>query len=68
MRGDEGRMRWGWLLGEGETRGIALICLFAGLVMVVAAGLAFLTRSYRRLTELYALAPEPEPVDADEPT
>lgn len=61
-------MRWGWLLGEGETRGIALICLFAGLVMVVAAGLAFLTRSYRRLTELYALAPEPEPVDADEPT
>lgn len=70
MRGDEGRMRWGWLLGEGETRGIALICLFAGLVMVVAAGLAFLTRSYRRLTELYALAPAPEPapVDADEPT
>lgn len=66
MRGDEGRMRWGWLLGEGETRGIALICLFAGLVMVVAAGLAFLTRSYRRLTELYALAPAP--VDADEPT
>lgn len=76
MRGDEGRMRWGWLLGEGETRGIALICLFAGLVMVLAAGLAFLTGSYRRLTELYALAPEPEPepepapapVDADEPT
>ncbi|MBD8012286.1 MFS transporter [Microbacterium sp. Re1] len=70
MRGDEGRMRWGWLLGEGETRGIALICLFAGLVMVVAAGLAFLTRSYRRLTELYALAPAPEPapIDADEPT
>lgn len=68
MRGDEGRMRWGWLLGEGETRGIALICLFAGLVMVLAAGLAFLTGSYRRLTELYALAPEPAPVDADEPT
>lgn len=70
MRGDEGRMRWGWLLGEGETRGIALICLFAGLVMVLAAGLAFLTRSYRRLTELYALAPAPEPapVDPDEPT
>ncbi|MEV7632189.1 MFS transporter [Microbacterium sp. NPDC089318] len=58
MRGDEGRMRWGWLLGEGEARGIALICLFAGLIMVVAAGLAFLTRSYRLLTELYARAPE----------
>jgi len=60
MHGDEGRMRWGWLLGEGEARGIALICLFAGLIMVVAAGLAFFTRSYRLLTQLYAQAPEPE--------
>ena len=59
MRGDEGRMQWGWLLGEGEARGIALICLFAGLIMVVAAGLAFFTRSYRLLTQLYARAPEP---------
>jgi len=71
MRSDAGRMQWGWLLGEGEARGIALICLFAGLIMVVAAGLAFFTRSYRRLTELYAgapdLGPEPAPVDAEEP-
>ena len=62
MRGEQGRMQWGWLLGEGEARGIALVCLFAGLIMVVAAGLAFFTRSYRHLTELYARAPEqPEP-------
>ena len=53
-----GQQRWGWLLGEGEARGIALICLFAGLIMVVAATLAFFTRSYRRLTDLYAEAPE----------
>ncbi|MFS2279848.1 MFS transporter [Microbacterium sp. OR21] len=70
MRSDAGRMQWGWLLGEGEARGIALICLFAGLIMVVAAGMAFFTRSYRRLTELYARAaepgPEPAPVDAEE--
>ena len=59
MRSEAGRMQWGWLLGEGEARGIALICLFAGLIMVVAASLAFFTRSYRRLTELYAGAPEP---------
>jgi len=52
-----GQQQWGWLLGEGEARGIALICLFAGLIMVVAAMLAFLTRSYRKLTELYAHAP-----------
>lgn len=59
MRSEAGRMQWGWLLGEGEARGIALMCLFAGLIMVVAASLAFFTRSYRRLTELYAGAPEP---------
>ncbi|MFJ4046402.1 MFS transporter [Microbacterium sp. NPDC089987] len=64
MRSDEGRMQWGWLLGEGEARGIALICLFAGIIMVIVAGLAFLTRSYRLLTELYARAPEPDEADA----
>jgi len=53
-----GQQRWSWLLGEGEARGIALICLFAGLIMVVAALLAFLTRSYRKLTLLYETAPE----------
>lgn len=60
MKTAEGQRQWGWLLGEGEARGIALICLFAGLIMVVAATLAFFTRSYRRLTELYAEAPEQE--------
>lgn len=58
MKTAQGQQQWGWLLGEGEARGIALICLFAGLIMVVAATLAFFTRSYRKLTELYAEAPE----------
>lgn len=61
MKGDAGQRQWGWLLGEGEARGIALICLWAGLIMVLAGGLAFFTRSYRRLTELYAQAPEQAP-------
>lgn len=60
MQTDAGHRQWGWLLGEGEARGIALICLFAGLVMVVAGGLAFFTRSYRKLTDLYAHAPAQE--------
>lgn len=60
MNSRAGQQQWGWLLGEGEARGIALVCLFAGLVMVVAAGLAFLTRSYRKLTKLYEVAPEQE--------
>lgn len=70
MREGEGRMQWHWLLGDGEARGIALICLFAGLIMVVVAGLAFLTGSYRRLTELYVQAPADAggPEDAGTPT
>jgi DHA3 family multidrug efflux protein-like MFS transporter len=61
MKTSQGQQQWGWLLGEGEARGIALVCLFAGLIMVVAATLAFFTRSYRRLTELYATAPDQNP-------
>jgi DHA3 family multidrug efflux protein-like MFS transporter len=60
MDSTDGQQQWGWLLGEGEARGIALICLFAGLIMVVAATLAFFTRSYRKLTDLYAHAPAQE--------
>ncbi|WP_194421645.1 MFS transporter [Microbacterium abyssi] len=60
MDSADGQQQWGWLLGEGDARGIALVCLFAGLVMVVAAGLAFFTRSYRKLTLLYEKAPEQE--------
>lgn len=60
MESSAGRQQWGWLLGEGDARGIALICLFAGLVMVVVGTLAFFTKSYRKLTDLYAHAPEQE--------
>jgi DHA3 family multidrug efflux protein-like MFS transporter len=56
MEGAEGRSTWGWLLGDGESRGIALVFVFAGLVMVVMAALAFLTRSYRILSEQYRTA------------
>ncbi len=65
MESREGQQQWGWLLGDGEARGIALVCLFAGLVMVVAGTLAFFTKSYRRLTELYAEAPEQDVAPAD---
>jgi len=65
MNSAAGRTQWGWLLGDGQARGIALICLFAGLIMVVAGALAFLTRSYRRLTELYAHAPAQQIDQAD---
>ena len=49
-----GEQTWAWLLGEGEARGIAFVFLVAGLAMIVIALLAFLTRSYRTLSAIYA--------------
>jgi DHA3 family multidrug efflux protein-like MFS transporter len=54
MNSDAGEATWGWLLGGGDTRGIALVFLFAGAIMIVAALLAFLTKSYRILSATYA--------------
>ncbi len=59
MNDDSGRAAWGWLLGEGQSRGIALVFVFAGLVMVAVGVLAFFSRSYRTLSQLYRSAPEP---------
>ena len=52
-----GRDAFGWLLGDGEARGIALVFLIAGLIMVAAAIAAFFTRSYRRISAQYEAAP-----------
>ena len=61
MESPAGQEQWGWLLGDGEARGIALVFLVAGLVMVLAAGAAFLTRSYRRISALYLDEPASVP-------
>ncbi|WP_346986736.1 MFS transporter [Agrococcus sp. ARC_14] len=52
-RSSEGAATLEPLLGTGEARGIALVFLGAGIVMVIAAGLAFLTRSYRLISRSY---------------
>mgnify|MGYP003396891961 FL=1 len=64
MESDRGQQDWGWLVGDGLGRGIALVFVFSGLVMVVAALLAFTTKSYRTLSKQYAIAPE---TPAEEP-
>lgn len=58
-----GQDTWGWLLGEGNARGIALVFLIGGLIMVVAAILAFFTRSYRRISAQYAGNAESVPAE-----
>lgn len=61
MESDAGRSTWGWLLGDGMGRGIALIFLFAGLLTIVFAAVAFTTTSYRILSAEFAVAPETSP-------
>jgi DHA3 family multidrug efflux protein-like MFS transporter len=53
MESESGRSSLGWLLGDGEARGIALVFLVAGVVMVLAAVAAFFTRSYRVISAQY---------------
>jgi MFS transporter, DHA3 family, multidrug efflux protein len=67
MDSDAGHATWGWLLGEGQARGIALVFLFSGLVLVVFALVAFSTRSYRLLSEEYLRGRASEPAPESEP-
>jgi DHA3 family multidrug efflux protein-like MFS transporter len=53
MTDGAGPSTWGWLLGAGDARGIALVFLFAGVAMIVIALLSFLTKSYRTLSARY---------------
>lgn len=59
-RSAEGAAQLQPLLGEGTSRGIALVFLVAGLIMIAVALLAFLTPVYRRVTASYAQAAEAE--------
>ncbi len=70
MESKPGEDAFGWLLGEGNARGIALVFLVAGLVMVLAAIAAFFTKSYRLLSKQYenndeSVKPSEEAADAN---
>ena len=54
-----GRSSFGWLLGEGQARGLALAFVAASLVMLIVVLLAFLTTAYRRLSLRYDAVPVP---------
>ncbi|WP_430647315.1 MFS transporter [Agromyces sp. GXS1127] len=67
MEAPTGQATWGWLLGDGDARGIALVFLFAGLATVVLALVAFTTKSYRLLSETYRGAEESVPAPESAP-
>ena len=54
MKSEQGAAQWSWLLGTGDARGIAVIFLGTGLILLVVALLAFGTKSYRILSNFYA--------------
>lgn len=54
MKSDDGKASFGWLLGDGEMRGIALIFFVSGLIMVAVALLAFTSKTYRQISAFYA--------------
>ncbi|MCU1404858.1 MAG: Multidrug resistance protein, partial [Glaciihabitans sp.] len=63
MNSDAGNSSFGWLLGDGQARGIALVFLVAGILMVLAAFSAFLTRSYRIMSAKYLEEDEADRAD-----
>ena len=58
MRSQEGKDMFGWLLGDGQARGIALAFVVASLVMLVVVLYAFTTKAYRDLSGYYAREPK----------
>lgn len=48
-----GQEQWGGLLGDGAARGMALIFLFAGLMIAAVSAFGFCTKSYGRLSAYF---------------
>lgn len=62
MRTDTGQQQWEWLLGIGDSRGIALIFVIAGIACVILALAALRTPQYRLISIQYAnTAPKTDP-------
>jgi DHA3 family multidrug efflux protein-like MFS transporter len=57
MESPSGQQAFGWLLGDGEARGIALAFVGASLLLLLVVLLAFASKPYRELSAAYAAAP-----------
>jgi MFS transporter, DHA3 family, multidrug efflux protein len=57
MESADGQDTLGWLLGDGDARGIALVFVIASLLLLVVVLLAFASRPYRQLSAAYTTAP-----------
>lgn len=64
MKTSEGTQAWGWLLGTGDARGMALVFVISGLASVALALAALGTRQYRQLSRSYEEAGRQERAQA----
>lgn len=62
---EAGRQQVGWLLGEGEARGIALVFILAGILGLALTLAAFGSRAYRLLSDGYSLPTSVSPVSGE---
>ncbi len=60
MNSDAGREALGWLLGDGQARGIALVFILSGVAGMIITVIALLSRPYHQLSEAYAAAAPPD--------
>ncbi len=58
MKTDAGHAQWGWLVGQGNARGIALVFFFSGLAMLFVTFVAFRSGAYRLLSREYRTSHE----------
>ncbi|WP_404811361.1 MFS transporter [Gulosibacter chungangensis] len=56
LRTPDGQAQWQWLLGTGDSRGIALLLVISGVCCALLALIAFLTPQYRQLSRQYVAA------------
>jgi len=68
MASPEGQAAWGWLLGDGQARGIAAVFVLSSVVGLAITLLALASRPYRVLSDAYADAPAQEAGGALEAT
>jgi DHA3 family multidrug efflux protein-like MFS transporter len=54
MNSQTGKDAFGWLVGTGQARGIALVFIAASLIMLIVVLYAFTTRAYRNLSQAYS--------------
>jgi DHA3 family multidrug efflux protein-like MFS transporter len=54
MQSDAGKAQFGWLVGSGQARGIALIFILTGIITIAVTVLALKSKSYRLLSAFYS--------------